>query len=95
MMGLFLFYLTLFAALIGTMAVFGVLYRVMILKRKDVVSREVKITFRHSILLSIVGIVSLALSAANRLNPWIVGALFLIVGVVEYGFLLVQESRRV
>ena len=92
--GLGLFYITLFSALIGTFAVAGAAYRVLMLRRRDVVSREVRITFRHAVMVSLVGIVSLALSAKDLFNIWALLIMVVAVGVIEYIFLLVQESRR-
>ena len=91
---LILFYLTLFVAMIGTLSVFGVLYRVRFLKRDQLLIREVRIAFRHAVMLSSVGIVSLALSAQGLLTWWNFLALFVGVGIIEYIFLLMQESRR-
>jgi hypothetical protein len=94
LIGLLLFYVTLFVALIGILAIAGVLYRVKLLKRHQLVSREVKIAFRHAIIFAGVAVICLALSAQGLLFWWNVLALFALVGLVEYGFLLVQESRR-
>jgi len=93
-LGLGLFYITLFTALIGTIAVIGAAYRVLVLRRKDVVSREVRITFRHAVMVSLVGILGLALAALGWLRWWVLLGLVVAVGVIEYIFLLVQESRR-
>lgn len=93
-LGLILFYITLFAALIGTFAVSGSLYRVLILKHKEVISREVRITFRHAVMVSLIGIVCLALSAKEMLHYWVLLGLVTAAGVIEYVFLLMQESRR-
>ncbi len=92
--GLALFYLTLFVSLVGTLATFGVLYRVHLLKRRELLSREVKISFRHGVMLSLVAVISLALSAQALLFWWNFLALIIFVAAIEYGFLLVNESRR-
>ncbi len=92
--GLVLFYVTLFVSLIGTFAMLGVYYRVGWLKRRQVMSREVRIAFRHGLMLSFVAVLSLALSAAALLTWWNMLLMIAFIGVVEYGFLLVQESRR-
>lgn len=92
--GLFLFYITLFAALMGTIAVVGVLYRVLVLKRQEIVMREVRISFRHSIMLAFVAVATLALSAQNVLVWWNILGLFAVLGVVEYVFVAMEESRR-
>ncbi|MFA6429085.1 MAG: hypothetical protein WCV84_01135 [Patescibacteria group bacterium] len=92
--GLLIFYITLFAALIGTFAVGGAMYRVILRGRSEVVFREVRITFRHAVMVSFVGLVSLALSAKDWLSGWVLLGLVVGVGMVEYLFLLVQESHR-
>ncbi len=93
-MGLVLFYITLFAALVGSIAVGGVLYRVLFLKRQQIVMREVRISFRHGIMLAFVAVATLALSAQNLLIWWNVLGLFAVLGVIEYVFVSMEESRR-
>ena len=93
-LGLALFYLTLFVACIGVLATVGVLYRIKFLKRKELLSREVKISFRHGVMVSLVGVIALALSAQGLLFWWNFIALIVLVAAIEYGFLLVNESRR-
>lgn len=93
-LGLFLFYVTLFGGLVGTVAVGGVLYRVLVLKRHQLVMREARISFRHALMLSFVAVGSLALSAQALLTWWNVLGLCLSVGVIEYIFVSMEESRR-
>lgn len=93
-MGLLLFYITLYSACIGIFAIIGMLYRVRLLGRNDVLSREVKIAMRHALMFATVSVISLALSAKNLLTWWNLAALFSVVGLIEYLSLLVQESRR-
>jgi Ca2+/Na+ antiporter len=93
-LSLILFYVTLFMAMLGTLAVIGIVYRIRLLKRDQLMIREVRITFRHAIMLSLALICSLFLSAQGLLTWWNFLALFVGVGVVEYLFLLMQESRR-
>ncbi len=92
--GLLLFYITLFAALVGTIAVAGVLYRVLVLKRQQIVMREVRISFRHGVMLAFVAVATLALSAQNLLVWWNMVGLFTVLCVVEYVFVAMEESRR-
>ena len=93
-LGLFLFYITLFTGLAGTFAVGGVLYRILILKRQDLVVREARISFRHGLMLALVAVVSLSLSAQSLLTWWNLLGVFLVIGIVEYVFLTMEESRR-
>ena len=93
-LGLLLFYITLYSACIGIFAMLGVFYRVRFRGRSDVMSREVKVAVRHAVMFATVFVVSLALSAKNLLTWWNLAALFAVIGLIEYTFLLVQESRR-
>ena len=93
-LSLILFYLTFFVSLVGTLSVLGVVFRVRWRKSNELLSREVKISFRHAVMLSAVAIASLALAAFELLTWWNFLALFVGVGVVEYLFLLTQQGRR-
>lgn len=93
-LGLLLFYVTLLAALVGTLSVGGVLYRLFVLKRQHVVMREARISFRHGLMLSSVAVISLALSAQSLLTWWNLLGLLCIVAVAEYIFVTMEESRR-
>lgn len=94
LLGLGLFYITLFASLVGTFAVAGVLYRVLVLKREQLVMREVRITFRHGLMLAFVAVFSLGLSAQNLLTWWNMLGIFACIGLVEYVFVSMEENRR-
>ena len=92
--GLIFFYSTLYLAFTGTLSLAGLMYRVGIRKRDEVLSREVKTTFRHAVLLSLIGIGSLWFSAQGLLRWY---TLFVLIGsvvLIEYIFLLIQEARR-
>ncbi len=88
------FYLSLFIALAGTLSLFGVLFRIQLRRRHETAFREVRIAFRHGILLSAFSVICLILSAANWLAWWNFIVLLAIVGAIEYFSLLVQEGRR-
>jgi hypothetical protein len=68
--GLLLFYVTLFASCVGLFSLCGLLYRVLYLRRNEIVIREVKVAFRHAILFAFVTVASLALSAGNLFTWW-------------------------
>jgi len=93
-LSLVLFYLTLFMAMVGTLAVIGVVYRRQRMSQVQLMIREVKIAFRHALMLSLALITSLILSAQGLLTWWNFLALFIGVGVAEYLCLLIQESKR-
>jgi hypothetical protein len=92
--GFILFYVTLFAACVGLLTLFGIIVRVHLRHRQPTAFREVRIAFRHAVWLSLVSVVCLALSAQGWLNLWWFLLLLAVVGGLEYGALLIQESRR-
>jgi len=92
--GLLFFYLTLCLAGIGTLALFGLVYRIGIRKRSAMLTREVRISFRHAMLLSFVGVGALWLSSHHSLTWYWCLALILVAAAVEYVFMSMQESRR-
>lgn len=94
LLGLLLFYVTLFAGLVGTFSVTGVLYRILWLKRQDIVVREARISFRHGVMFALVSVVSLALSAQDILTWWNMLGVFIVIGAIEYVFVSMEESRR-
>ncbi|HVM90858.1 MAG TPA: hypothetical protein VMU11_03110 [Verrucomicrobiae bacterium] len=94
LVGFVLFYITLFAACVGLLTLFGIVIRVHLRKRHATAFREVRIAFRHALWLSLVAVVCLALSAQGWLNIWWFLLLLVIVGGLEYAALLMQESRR-
>lgn len=94
MVGFAMFYLTLFMGMIGVLTLLGMAYRVLLLKRRDVILREVRVAFRHAVLLSLVAIISLALSGQEMLKWWVVMVMVVVMSGVEYLFLIGEESRR-
>lgn len=94
MVGFALFYLTLFAACVGMLTLAGMIVRVHMRSRKATAFREVRVAFRHAVLLSFVAILSLALSANGLLTIWWFLGFVVVIGGLEYAALLVQESRR-
>ncbi len=89
-----LFYLTMTVTLIGALALVGILYRVYVLKRQDVISREVLTSFRHAVLLSIVAAIALALSSQAKFHWWSLFVLIAIACVIEYVFLMTHRNRH-
>lgn len=93
--GFVMFYVTLFMSLVGALTILGTLYRVSFRKRNEVLSREVKISFRHAIALALAGVAALALSARGSLRWWTFLLLIAVLTVIEYVFLVKEDSRRV
>jgi hypothetical protein len=94
LMGMSIFYVTLFMSLVGTLTLLGVLYRVMVRRRHDLVSREVRVSFRHGIFLSIIAVASLAIAAQGLFKWWSGLGLLAVTCIVEYFFLVKESSRR-
>jgi len=92
--GLLFFYVTLCLASVGSLALLGLGYRVGIRKRTDMLTREVRISFRHAVLLSFVGVGALWLSSHRSLTWYWSLALVLVSAGIEYIFMMVQEARR-
>jgi hypothetical protein len=93
-LGFGLFFLTLLMGLVGTITLIGLLIRLVVMKRRELVIREVKTSFRHAVLLSGVSIISLILSAQGWLSWWVIIVFIVVAGVLEYVSLLIQHSRR-
>lgn len=93
-LGIGLFFLTLLMGLVGALTLFGLLVRLVVMKRQGLVVREVKTSFRHAVLLSIVSILSLIFSKQGWLSWWVIVVFIVVAGALEYVSLLIQHSRR-
>ncbi|MBD3281546.1 hypothetical protein GF391_02255 [Candidatus Uhrbacteria bacterium] len=93
-LGLVFFFVTLFLALVGTLSMLGLLYRIGIRKRTDMVMREVRVAFRHSILLSFIAILALWFSSQEWLRWYTVVGFLMLVVAVEYVFLVFIDAER-
>jgi hypothetical protein len=89
-----LFYLTMTISSIGLLSLAGTLLRVKILGHKDVISREVKTAFRHAILLSIIGVLSLFFMTQNIFHWWVLLLLIAATSLIEFVSLKVQLAGR-
>lgn len=83
MTGFLLFYVTLAAALVGSMTLFMTFVRLVVMRRKQVPVREIQTAFRHAVLFAIVAVSSLALSANGALQTWHVVALIAAMSLAE------------
>ncbi|MFO0764425.1 MAG: hypothetical protein U0487_00025 [Patescibacteria group bacterium] len=92
--GLLAFYLSAFIACLGTLSLLGTIWRVIVRRRHETSFREVRIAFRHALLLSAFSVVVLVLSAQNWLNWAVFFFLLAALGVIEYLLLLIDEGRR-
>lgn len=92
--GLLFFYSTLFLSCVGTLALVGILYRVGIRKRSEMITREVRLSFRHAVLLSAVAVIALWLSHNQHMTWYYLGLLGLVTICIEYVFMVIQRSHR-
>jgi len=92
--GLIFFFALLFLALLGTISILGLLYRIGIRKRTDMVMREVRVAFRHALLLSGIAVIALWFSSQDWLRWYAIVGFMLFVAAVEYVFLVFIEAER-
>lgn len=94
--GLGLFYTTLFISLIGSLTLIGLAIRLLLSRGKGqgLEFRDVRVSFRHAVLFSIVSVAALILSSSGRLVWW--SCLVLILGAmaVEALVLVLHSGRR-
>jgi len=93
-LGKMFFFITLFLSLLGTLSLFGLIYRIGIRKRMEMLQREVRVAFRHAFLLSAVSIAALIFSAQDWLRWYVILCLLLVVVGVEYVFLVFIDAPR-
>ncbi len=83
MLALLFFYFSLFLAIVGTFSVLGFLIRRRIIKNDDIVFRHVRHTFRQSIIIASLIIITLILLSQNLLAWWNAGLLILLFLFIE------------
>lgn len=93
-LGFALFYLTLFVGLVGLLTLSGLLYRLGIRGRTEMVLQEVQISIRHAVLLSFVCIVSLFTSAHQWFHWWFILVFIVLASLMEYVGLQMQHRHR-
>ncbi len=87
-------YLSLFLVLVGFFSLVGLFFRMYVLRRRDVMSREVKNSFRHALLLAGVAVSALGLSRHAPFRWWTSFVLIFIASLIEIVSLVIQRSRR-
>jgi len=88
--GFLLFYASLFLSLVGTSAIIGFFIRFVALRR-ELIFRQVAVSFRQSFLFSVIIIVSLILQSFQMLTWY--NALFLIAALTVFEFFLISYKR--
>lgn len=94
LLGFGMFFLTLLMGLLGFITLAELLIRLYALKRHEVVIREVKVSFRHAVWLSLISILSLIFSSQGWLSWWVLIVFIVVAGILEYVSLIIQYSRR-
>ena len=92
-LGVLFFYVSLSAALLGTLTLAGAGVRVW-RHPEELVSRQVERAFRQAILFTLLLIGSLALLSASLLRWWSVLLLIFALGAVELAFLSSRPQRK-
>lgn len=93
-LGIVFFFTTLFLALVGTITLLGLIYRIGLRKRTDLLVKEVRVAFRHALLLSSVVVLTLIFSANDWLRWHTLVAFLLVVVALEYVFLVFIDAQR-
>jgi hypothetical protein len=93
-MGFVLFYVTLFMGVVGLLTLVGTGYRVFVLKRGEALFRDIRVSFRHAVLMGLIAVIALALTAHAQFRWWTIPALIVGVTIVEYLFLVREEGKR-
>lgn len=83
--GFFIFYLALFFALMGTLAILGFVIRYLF-KKDEFAFRQVRTSFRQSIMLAILLVGALMLQAQGLLAWWNMLIFILVLTVLEFFF---------
>lgn len=82
-MGMIFFYSSLFMALIGTVSVIGFTIRKKLVKNEDIVLRHVSHTFRQSVFIAGLAVITLYLKAHDLLSWWNLVLLVVLFAVLE------------
>lgn len=86
------FYMSIFLAFTGTFSVCGFLLRIGLLKEQLVVSRHVAISFRQSLLLSLLLVIAMYLSSKSLLNGW--NAVLIVMALTVLEFFFISAKKR-
>ncbi len=90
--GFIFFYLTFAVAIVGTLTILGTAVR-RIFRRDDLISRQVSVSFRQSVLLSLLFVAALVLLGKNLLGGWNIILLVAALSLLELAFLASRRPR--
>jgi hypothetical protein len=86
-------YISLFLALTGFFSIIGFLMRVWLLRKEPVLSRQVLVSFRQAILLSMVMVIALILQSRSLLNWFNAGLIVAGLTLLEFFFITAKVKR--
>lgn len=92
--GVFMFYLSLFLALLGTVAILGFLIRMKLRRGEVIISLEVAGAFRQGFFLAFLFTSSLYLQSKNVLVWWNVLLLIAALTILEFLFISYRRNRQ-
>lgn len=90
--GFSLFYLSAFLSTVGLLAIFGLLLRIYVIRRKMMLAKQVAISTRQAVLLSAVAVGAMMLQSSRILTWW--NSFFLIGGLTLIEFFVISLRRR-
>jgi len=91
--GFWFFYITFGMALVGSLSVLGTIIRRRF-KPTDLVSRQVLVSFRQSLWLTFIIVVSLVLLSQGVFRLWIITLVILVFAFLELAFLSARRQIR-
>ena len=87
------FYISLFLALVGTFSVLGFVMRVILLKKHFFLSRQVAVSFRQALLLSLLITAALVLQSRSLLTWWTALLVVAALTLLEFFFITAKIKR--
>ncbi|MDQ7814710.1 MAG: hypothetical protein RDU25_02835 [Patescibacteria group bacterium] len=94
LLGLTSFYVTLLMGMVGLVTLVELLINVHLMKKKELLIREVKMAFRHAVLLALICVLSLIFSSVGKFSFWILLVFIAVAAGIEYLFMVVSHSWR-
>ncbi len=94
LLGLTSFYVTLFMGMVGLLTLVELLINVHLMKKRELLIREVKMAFRRAVLLALICVLSLIFSSVGKFSWWILLVFIAVAAAIEYIFMLISHSRR-
>lgn len=94
LLGLTSFYVTLLMGMVGLVTLVELAINVHLMKKKELLIREVKTAFRHAVLMALICVLSLIFSSVDKFSLWILLVFIAVAAGIEYLFMVVGHSWR-